>query len=217
MKDFYLLLGVPRDAGVDDIKRAYRNLAKKYHPDTGFSGDRETFLGIQRAYETLVDAAARADYDRSATGLRSVPVLEEISLFNDFMRFYDSFNEIFDYFVGHTLYQRDNWLPKSGLRRRLTLELILSPHEAAKGIIQPVKIPVREPCTQCSATDRDSHVTVICSTCKGKGYYITEKAVHIPIPRGVRDKSLLHYNLAAVGIYNIDLYIKVRISGRSRE
>jgi curved DNA-binding protein len=64
-KDYYQILGVARDAGADDIKKAYRRLARKYHPDVSKEPNaEERFKEVSEAYETLNDAAKRAAYDR---------------------------------------------------------------------------------------------------------------------------------------------------------
>src|SRR3970040_847046 len=65
MRDYYDVLGVSRDAGADEIKRAYRQLARRYHPD--ISGDERggTFLEVSRAYEVLRDPARGYPQDRS--------------------------------------------------------------------------------------------------------------------------------------------------------
>jgi DnaJ-class molecular chaperone len=63
-KDYYGLLEIPRDASPDKIKRAYRRLARKWHPDAE-GGSAEQFRALKDAYETLVDADARARYDRT--------------------------------------------------------------------------------------------------------------------------------------------------------
>jgi curved DNA-binding protein len=63
-KDYYQTLGVPRDASADDIKHAYRKLARKYHPDLNKAGDAEArFKEVGEAYEVLKDAEKRAAYD----------------------------------------------------------------------------------------------------------------------------------------------------------
>src|SRR3712207_2668967 len=65
MRDYYEVLGVSRDAGADEIKRAYRQLARRYHPD--ISGDERgaAFLEVSRAYEVLGNAHRRRSYDAS--------------------------------------------------------------------------------------------------------------------------------------------------------
>lgn len=68
-KDYYQIMGVPRDASVDTIKRAYRKLARKYHPDVSKEpGAEERFKEVGEAYEVLKDPEKRAAYDRIAAG-----------------------------------------------------------------------------------------------------------------------------------------------------
>ena len=70
-KDYYKILGVPRDAGEDDIKKAYRKLARKYHPDVSKETDaNEKFQEVSEAYETLRDKEKRAAYDSLGSGFR---------------------------------------------------------------------------------------------------------------------------------------------------
>ena len=63
IKDFYTQLGLNKNANRNEIKSAYRLLAKKYHPDTG--GDNEKFLALQLAWETLSDPHKKAIHDKS--------------------------------------------------------------------------------------------------------------------------------------------------------
>ncbi len=71
-KDYYKILGVPRDASKDQIKRAYRKLARKYHPDVSKEADAEArFKEVNEAHEVLHDAEKRTAYDRLGSGWRT--------------------------------------------------------------------------------------------------------------------------------------------------
>src|SRR3954451_17643472 len=112
MADYYLTLGVSRDANQIQIKRAYRLLAHQYHPDhTGPSGE-ERFRQIKEAYDALNDSARRADYDRALAAaerraaarpaaLRAArPIVDTpVDLLGGFGRYTPSYDEVFDTFV----------------------------------------------------------------------------------------------------------------------
>src|SRR6185503_10815569 len=67
-KDYYAILGVDKKAGADEIKKAYRKLARKYHPDVSKEKDaKEKFQDVSEAYETLKDTEKRAAYDQLGT------------------------------------------------------------------------------------------------------------------------------------------------------
>jgi molecular chaperone DnaJ len=73
-RDYYEVLGVPRDASTEEIKRAFRRLAMKYHPDRNRSPDAEArFKEINEAYAVLSDPEKRAQYDRGLLGAAGVP------------------------------------------------------------------------------------------------------------------------------------------------
>ena len=118
--DFYAVLGVPRDASEAEVKKAYRKLALKYHPDKNQAGDRdaaaEKFKQISEAAETLLDAEKRREYDnpgmtfggggsgfgadfppRQSSGRRQFTERDAFSMFERFSRdFEDMHNEMFD-------------------------------------------------------------------------------------------------------------------------
>lgn len=79
--DYYSLLGLPRDANPEEIRRAYHNAARRLHPDVNVeSGDTELFLDIQRAYEVLTDPEMRSRYDRTLPPVETPPQAVEIQL-----------------------------------------------------------------------------------------------------------------------------------------
>jgi tetratricopeptide (TPR) repeat protein len=70
MRNLYEILGVPEDASTDDVKKAYRRLAKQYHPDSG-NGDEEAFRSANNAYNVLSRPEARHDYDKTLRNFRA--------------------------------------------------------------------------------------------------------------------------------------------------
>ena len=71
-QDYYQILGVTREASAEDIKRAYRRLARKYHPDVSAeAGAEERFKEVAEAYEVLRDAEKRAAYDQLGNNWRA--------------------------------------------------------------------------------------------------------------------------------------------------
>ena len=97
-RDYYEVLGVARDAGANDIKKAYRALARKFHPDNKETGSEEQFKELTEAYEVLSDTDKRSMYDRFGhAGLGGAA-----GGFDPFggMNSGDIFSTIFDAFVG---------------------------------------------------------------------------------------------------------------------
>jgi len=108
MKDYYDILGVPKDASQDEIKKAFYKLAHKYHPDKG--GDAEKFKEINEAYQVLSDPEKRVQYDKFGTSFEgAAPGGQGFSGFNwqninfddafgsPFSNFGDNFGEDFDF------------------------------------------------------------------------------------------------------------------------
>lgn len=167
-RDYYELLGVSRSASQEEIKRAYRRLARKYHPDVNKEeGAEEIFKEINRAYEVLSEPDTRARYDRfgeagvsgAASGFQD---------FSDMGGFADIFESFFGGFgggVGQTARRRG---PKRGDDLRLDLKLGFK--EAIFGGEKEIKISHLETCGTCSGTGaKPGTRPTTCSTCGGSG------------------------------------------------
>ncbi|MGH2412461.1 MAG: molecular chaperone DnaJ, partial [Microcystaceae cyanobacterium] len=168
--DYYEILGVSRDASKEDLKRAYRRLARKYHPDVNKeSGAEERFKEINRAYEILSEPDTRTRYDRfGEAGVASGP--GSGFDYGDMGGFADIFETIFSGFggmgTGTTSRRRSG--PARGDDLRLDLKLDF--REAVFGGEKEIRIPHLETCQTCSGTgSKPGTGARTCSTCNGAG------------------------------------------------
>lgn len=156
-KDYYSILAVPKDASKDQIKKAYRKLAIKFHPDTSNEENAEDrFKEIAEAYSVLSDLKKRKEYDSPAPkGFGGG--------FGDFFSQFDVGLE--DFFPGQAR-RRSGKKRSSNLRYKLNLDFI----SAAKGKSIDVKVDRMMPCHDCVGTGKtDKTIEEVCSQCKGAG------------------------------------------------
>src|SRR5687768_3617981 len=172
MAEFYEILGVPRDATSDEIKRAYRKLAMTYHPDRN-NGSREAedrFKEITEAYDVLRDPNKRAAYDRyGEAGLRGgggggyhhVDLSEALGIF---MRDFGGFQGFGDLFGN----QREGASARSGADIKVTIPLTLA--DVAAGAERSIKARLLDPCDKCEGSGAEPGSKVErCTTCAGSG------------------------------------------------
>jgi len=168
-RDYYEVLGVNRTAAGDDIKRAYRRLALKYHPDNykGDKGEAETkFKEIAEAYEVLSDPEKRQRYDQFGhEGLRGAGVHDFSS-----MGFADIFSMFGDIFGG-----AGGFGGFGGSRRRrrgydLETQVTLSLEEVATGVERSLEFERDDYCDHCSGSGaKPGTEPATCKTCGGRG------------------------------------------------
>lgn len=169
--DYYEMLGVSRDADKEEIKRAYRRLARKYHPDVNKEpGAEERFKEINRAYEVLSEPEIRARYDRfGEAGVSGAAAGGGYS-----QDFSDSFADIFESFFSGF----GGGAPGQQTRRRtgpvrgddLRLDLRLDFQEAIFGGEKEIRIKHLETCETCNGTGaKPGTRPQTCSTCGGSG------------------------------------------------
>lgn len=176
-KDYYQVLGVDKNASADEIKSAYRRLAKKYHPDLNKTPEAaEKFKEINEAYEVLGDDKKRANYDQFGSADGPQFSGSGGSGFGDFFGgsgfsggfgggFSDIFSDIFSAFGGDGRRSRVNERGED-----INLAMKLSFEEAIFGVEKTIVVGKVETCSSCSGTGaKNGTAFTTCPDCKGLG------------------------------------------------
>ncbi len=172
-RDFYEVLDVPRDASQDEIKKAYRGLAMKYHPDRNpdDKSAEEKFKEVGEAYAVLSDQEKRTRYDRFGHQPMGA---QDFSGFGSGMDGFDPFElfrSVFSGFGGDIFGRSAGGRGHRRVRRGSDLEinLKLTLEEIADGTMKKVKVKVLKPCDACSGSGSSSGRTEVCPRCHGSG------------------------------------------------
>ncbi len=172
-RDYYEVLGVGKNASKDEIKKSYRKVALKYHPDRNPDNPEaeEKFKEAAEAYEVLSDDQKKAAYDRyghagvsGAAGGAGGFSMDDI-----FSQFSDIFGGGFDFFgqQGRSQKRRGGGQKGSNLRIRVSLTL----EEIATGVNKKIKVKKYIVCGTCGGSGAKDHNSVkTCATCNGSGY-----------------------------------------------
>ena len=166
MKDYYEILGIDKNASTDEIKSAYRKLAKKYHPDLNPNNEEaeQKFKEASAAYEILGDEEKRSRYDRFGHA-----GVDPQAGSQGFGGFGDIFDDIFDIFGGgfsSGRSRRSGPVKGSDLRYDLTVEF----EEAVFGVEKEIKVNKEENCSTCEGTGaKPGTHKETCSKCNGSG------------------------------------------------
>jgi DnaJ-class molecular chaperone len=198
MSDYYSILGVSKDASVDDIKNAFKKLARINHPDKG--GDTEKFQKIQEAYETLSDPNKRAAYDNPNPDVNNLfPFGFDHSFFRHHRK--QEQQQIIkkqDHFYTCKITLREVF---TGVKRKLRVQrtkickVCIDKCSACNGngiIVQhmqmgPFTQVIQQTCNVCNGSGKTSNRGKYCDTCKGNGDISEEKIFEIDIYRGIED------------------------------
>jgi len=201
-KDYYDTLGVKRNATEQEIKQAYRRLARQHHPDVN-PGDKSAearFKEINEAYEVLSDKKNRKKYDKygdqwqyadqfAQAGYQQTPS-RDFSHSGSTYRFHSSegdlgslFDELFGGARTRTYARRTQ--PRRGRNIESPVEVTLE--EAYHGTSRTLSLQVEEPCSACQGSGLIQNLP--CSTCHGSGAVARMKRLEVKIPAGVKTES----------------------------
>jgi curved DNA-binding protein len=237
-KDYYKILGVPRTAGEDQIRKAFRKLAREYHPDV--ARDKRVaetkFKEINEAYEVLSDPAKRQKYDQlgadwKAPGpFRSAPhsryqgaPSSGFGEGRDFefhfggTGFSDFFEQIFGAKAGsphHVWNDSEEFSAFSERGQDVEADILVSLEEALNGSVRTISLQIRAPCDRCHGSGRLAHSP--CPACHGVGQSLRTDQIQVRIPPGVRQGQRLR--LAGRGQAGAgkgtagDLFLRVRLA-----
>ena len=223
--DFYKTLGVERKASADEIKKAYRKLARKYHPDTNKdSGAEDRFKEISEAYDVLSDPEKRKQYDRGGLFNAGNPFGGGSggpggTAGADFGGFSDILSGIFNAGGGRA---RTRPAPERGNDLETTVSL--SFEQAVAGAQVPVSVATHSACPTCRGTGAEPGTQpVVCPVCHGRGVESQGqgrmrelKKYRVNIPAGVKEGSRIR--LAGKGEAGLrggpagDLFVVTRVS-----
>jgi DnaJ-class molecular chaperone len=225
-KDYYEVLGVPRTATEDAIKKAYRALARKYHPDVNPNDPtaEEKFKELNEAYEVLSDPEKRTRYDelgpnwQAGADFTPPPGWERVR--TDFgaggspfggARVSD-FSDFFETLFGAARGPRAG--PGFAMRGAdVEADVSLGLDDIHRGATRTLTLQVAEPCPQCGGTGiQERHR---CANCRGAGVIRRPKTLNVHIPIGIREGSVIRLaGQGEPGTGNApagDLYLRVHL------
>jgi molecular chaperone DnaJ len=191
-RTYYMILGVSRTESPGGIRAAYRDLARKLHPDVAGEQTTHAFQEVSEAYDVLSDPERRRQYNHELQRAESEdlrPVRQPAP------RFVRSFS--------------GGGVPKSDQVEDLNLEVVLTPDEARRGCVLPIGVPVFRRCPRCGGSGRDWLFP--CWSCERQGMIDSEEIVRFGIPAMVRSGSIFEVPLQGLGIHNFYLRLHVYV------
>jgi len=166
-RDYYEILGIKKDASQDEIKKAFRRLARKHHPDLnpGDKAAEQKFKEMNEAYGVLSDQKKRAEYDQfGKTSFEPGAGFEGFQTHGfDFGGSGDIFSDLFGGFGDGARFHEEAPLKGHDIEARLDISL----EEAYKGVTKPITLTREVPCKSCGGAGAETSKS--CSSCRGTG------------------------------------------------
>ena len=232
-KNYYIILGISSKSSQEEIKSAYRRLAKEFHPDH-YGKNHFPFLNVQEAYTVLSDPVRRRAYDAALESNRKKqqhyrqpepmgrqykdevePLIPEkghvdfgeASLAKSFQVHRPSLEALFDLFFSNFFENERN---KGERAENLSVVITLTPDQAFRGGHVRLYVPAKVQCPRCYGRGGIGYYE--CWRCSGAGKLTGEYPVMISYPPGISDNHTVQISLDRYGIRNLYLTVNFRIS-----
>jgi DnaJ-class molecular chaperone len=213
-KTYYMVLGVSSTESSAGIRAAYRDLAKRLHPDVAGQEATRAFQEVTEAYSVLSDPERRRDYNdelkRSADdGIvvrrpREPATREPVTILGHPDSIRPSFDAMYDRFLRNFA---GMGVPKSERLEGLNFEVLLTPDESARGCVVPVDVPVFGRCPACGGSGRDW--VFPCTYCQEQGMIEKAERLYLRIPPMAPSGTVYETPLRGFGIHNFYLRLHV--------
>lgn len=207
--NFYEILGLPPHASAEDIRAAYRQKARRVHPDVaGWQGTTE-FVRLNRAYETLSDPHRRRAYDEQLLGVRRTVLRRTVVSSGSFRSPVTLASVLADLVAGMS----DIVPPVESQRvdvHPVHVELVLVPEAARAGARVRLDVPIAVICGNCGGSGLAP--PFVCPSCRGKGRWSDTRRVGFFLPPPIRDGQTVLVNLVSGDEPAGQLHVHVRLS-----
>ena len=190
-RTYYMILGVSNTESPGGIRSAYRDLARRLHPDVAGPQATRAFQEITEAYDVLSDPQRRRAYNDELRGAESDTARPSFAAMHG--RFRRNFTGV--------------GVPKSEHREGLNVDVLLTPEEGRWGCLLPIGVPVFRRCPQCHGSGRDWLFP--CPACGQRGTIEAEEIVRVRIPPTAFSGSIFEMPLQGLGIH--DFYLRLHV------
>jgi DnaJ-class molecular chaperone len=225
-RNHYVVLGVPRGESKAGIRTAFRDLVKRHHPDQSGVEDANRFREVVEAYRVLEDPETRRAHDedlrrqdrgetvriprrRPVVGGWADPeplVSEPLDVFGAPEEVWPSLDALFERMLRNFT---GRGVPKAERPEAITCEVLLTPEEALRGGILPIRLPAFEPCSACGGS---GHTMLFpCLDCSASGIVEVPATFRIHIPPRVASGSRVTAPLSGIRIRNLVLEVLIRV------
>lgn len=202
MRDYYEVLGVSPNARAEEIRRAYRQLARRYHPDISGDDQAGAFRDAAEAYAVLGDAGRRREYDTACARSAFPPPRDDWST-DEIAIDFPSIDALLDR-------MRSAFFGPLDVRPPLSAEVVLTPREAFWGAVVPLRVPVRTVCADCGG--RGESWLDTCLSCHGTGEAVALCDVRLEVPAGVREGAVFRFGVTPAAAPTTIVEVRVAIA-----